>query len=175
LSLAAAPAFASTGTINFAGDITATTCPIEIVNPESGAVGNLISMGTVTASQFTAAGTERNQRFFSMRINPTGPGCALDADVTDANVTFQPVHGAAGAGNVYYGLKPVTGSATGVALVVKDRAGTRIVPGAASIDYPISATETRDLLFSASLIRVGDPAVTAGPAQADVNFSVAYK
>ncbi len=175
LALAGTSAFANTGTINFAGEITSVTCSIEIVNPESGAVGNLITMGKVATQDFTSAGTEKNQRFFALRIDPTQEGCELGEGVTSANVTFQPVHGAVGAGNIYYGLKPVAGTATGVALTLKDRVGTRISPGTASIDYPLSPTEVRDLLFSASLVRIAAPEVTAGPAQADVNFSVAYK
>jgi len=46
LSLAATSAFAFDGTINFSGKISSATCPIEIVNPESGAVSNLVTLGS---------------------------------------------------------------------------------------------------------------------------------
>lgn len=167
LSVAVTSAFATTGTINFSGKITSATCPIEIVNPESGVVGNLVPMGEVDASAFTSVGTQAGGRGFQMRITPSS-NCVMDPDKLNATVTLTSVQGG---GGDYYGVKPVSGAATGVAVAIKDFTGALVPSGSTSAIYPLSATEPTLMYFVASYIST-QATVSAGPADADVNFSV---
>jgi type 1 fimbria pilin len=167
LGLAATSAFAVDGTINFSGRISSATCPIEIVNPESGAVGNLVPLGAVDAGVFTGVGSEGGGRGFQMRITP-GSNCVMDPSKLNATVTFTSVQG--GGGN-HYGIKPVAGAARGVAVAIKDHTNTLVQNGTASAVYPLSETDPTLMYFTAMYIATA-AAVTPGPADADVNFRV---
>ncbi len=167
LSLAATSAFATTGTINFSGKITSATCPIEIVNPESGAVGNLVPLGAVDAGDFKGIGTEGGGRGFQMRITPSS-SCSLTPGKLDATVTFTSVQGG---GGDHYGIKPVAGAATGVAVAIKDNTNTLVKHGTQSAIYPLNELEPTLMYFTALYIATAAN-VTAGPADADVNFRV---
>lgn len=167
LSFAVNSAFATTGTINFAGKISSATCPIEIVNPETGLVGNFVPMGEVDASAFTSVGTQGGGRGFQMRITP-GSNCVMDPTKLNATVTFTSVQGG---GGDHYGVKPVSGAATGVAVAIKDFTGTLIPSGSTSAIYPLSETDPTLMYFFASYISTL-ATVSAGPADADVSFSV---
>ncbi|MHC8305643.1 fimbrial protein [Pseudomonas sp. PB3P13] len=165
LSMAATSALAFDGTINFAGKITSATCPIQIVNPESGAVGNLVPMGSVDAGDFSGSGTEGGGRGFQMRLTPDST-CVIDK--FNAKVTFTSVQGG---GGDHYGIKNVAGAATGVAVGIKDNTNTLVKNGTASAVYPLSATDPTLMYFTAVYVATAD-AVTPGPADADVNFRV---
>jgi type 1 fimbria pilin len=167
LGLAATSAFATDGTINFSGKITSATCPIEIVNPESGAVGNLVPLGSVDAGQFTGAGTEGGGRGFQMRITP-GSTCVMDPTKLKATVTFTSVQGG---GGDHYGIKPVSGAAKGVAVAIKDNTNTLVKNGTKSAIYPLSQNDPTLMYFTAMYIATA-ATVTPGPADADVNFRV---
>ncbi|WP_278940017.1 fimbrial protein [Pseudomonas helleri] len=167
LSLAATSAFAFDGTINFSGKISSATCPIEIVNPESGAVSNLVPLGSVDTGDFNGKGSEGGGRGFQMRITP-GSSCVLDPAKLNATVTFRSVQGG---GGDYYGIKPVAGAATGVAVAIKDNTGTLLKSGDASAIYPLSETDPTLMYFTAVYIATAG-AVTAGPADADAEFRV---
>lgn len=167
LSFAVNSAFATTGTINFAGKITSATCPIEIVNPETGVVGNLVPMGEVDVSAFTSVGAQGGGRGFQMRITP-GSSCVMDPAKLNATVTFTSVQGG---GGDHYGVKPVLGAAKGVAVAIKDLSGALIPSGSTSAIYPLSETDPTLMYFVASYIST-QAVVSAGPADADVSFSV---
>lgn len=167
LGLATTSALATTGTINFSGKITSATCPIEIVNPESGAVGNLVPLGEVDAGAFRGIGTEGGGRAFQMRITPSST-CAMDPDKLDATVTFTSVQGG---GGDHYGIKAVSGAAKGVAVAIKDNTSTLVKNGTASAVYPVSETDPTLMYFTALYIATA-ATVTPGPADADVNFRV---
>jgi type 1 fimbria pilin len=167
LGLAATSAFATTGTINFSGKITSATCPIEIVNPESGATGNLVPLGAVDTGVFKGTGTEGGGRGFQMRITPDS-ACVLDPTKLNATVTFTSVQGG---GGDHYGIKPVAGAATGVAVAIKDNTHALVKNGTRSAIYPLSATDPTLMYFTALYIATA-ATVTAGPADADVNFRV---
>jgi type 1 fimbria pilin len=107
-AMAATSASATTGTINFEGMITDITCPIEIINPETGAPGNLVRLGRVASSQFTTIGAEAGHRDFAMRVTP-GAGCTSP---TSATVKFTGVYGATGAGNTLHALRSGGGYST---------------------------------------------------------------
>lgn len=167
LSFAVNSAFATTGTINFAGKITSATCPIEIVNPETNVPGNQVLLGEVDASAFTSVGLPVGGRGFQMRITPDSV-CVMDPDKLNATVTFTSVQGG---GGDHYGIKPVLGAAKGVAVAIRDLTGALIPSGSTSAIYPLSETDPTLMYFVASYISTAST-VDAGAVDADVNFSV---
>ncbi len=167
LGLAATSAAATTGTINFEGMITNTTCPIEIINPETGAPGNLVRMGRVASSLFTIIGNEAGHRDFAMRVTP-GIGCTSP---TSATVKFTGVHGATGTGNTLHALRTGTGYASGIGLAIKDNKGALIGYGADSADYPLDDTDPTDMRFTAAY-KSTSASVISGAAQVEVAFIV---
>ena len=171
LLLAGTSAFANTGTINFNGKINGSTCPIEIVNPDSGAVGNLVQMGAPRVADFPNLGAEAGGRSFSMRV-PGGAACGIDPENPNtASVTFTGVQGGAGADGSLYAIKTVGGAATGVAVALKDRSGNPVKNGEASAAYPLNAVGATEMFFTA-VYKSTAPAVTPGAADADVSFVV---
>lgn len=166
-SLTGTAAFANTGTINFEGRITASTCPIEIVNPEDGSIGNQVKMGSIDASRFTAVGQEYGGKRFALRVKG-GSGCILTPTST-ASVTF---NGSADATGTYFAVTPTADGAKGVAITLKDKSGAAISPGGTSVDYDLDDTNPTDMLFNAYYRSIALP-VTAGAASADVQFVVA--
>lgn len=163
-SLAGTSAFANTGTILFEGRITASTCPIDIVNPDDDNIGNHVNMGTVDASNFTAIGKEMPGKGFILRVKG-GAGCTITPGQV-ANVTFN--GGQAGAAP-YFAIR--AGGATGVAIAIKDDTTTNLAPGAPSADYPLTVGAPTDMRFDA-YYRSTAATVTAGTASADIQFVV---
>ena len=159
--------FANTGTIKFEGKITSSTCPIQIVNPEDGQVGDLVKMGSVDSSRFTAAGQERGGKRFALRVSGD-PGCNITAGSV-ANTTF---NGTADPTGSYFAVTPGLDGAKNVVISLRDKLGASIAPGAASADYDLNVGTTTDLEFNA-YYRSTAAAVTAGAASADVQFIVA--
>ncbi len=169
LLLAGTSAFATTGTINFNGQINGSTCAVEVVNPESGAVGNLVQMGAPLVADFGAVGSEAGGRSFALRVSGQ---CGLDPESPNyAAVTFTGVQGGAGADNSLFAIKGGTGTAKGVGVVLKDNTGTQVKNGDASAQYPLNGTGASNLFFTAAY-RSTLAAVTAGAADADVAFVV---
>jgi major type 1 subunit fimbrin (pilin)/fimbrial protein len=167
MAMAGTSAFANTGTINFEGRITSSTCPIEVVNPGDGSVGNLVKMGTVEASRFTAIGEEYSGKRFALRVSDP-VGCGLTGPAV-AKVTF---NGTADTSGDYFAVTPTADGATGVAIVIKDQTGTAIKPGGESAEYALDPTLPTDMIFNA-YYRSTAATVTAGAASADVQFIVA--
>lgn len=159
-ALAGTSALANTGTLNFEGKITSSTCPIEVVNPEDGQVGNLVKMGSVEASRFTAIGQEYSGKRFGLRVS-AGAGCGFDPSGNTAAVTF---NGTADASGNYFAVTPTADGAKNVVIVLK------VKTGAASTDYDLNDTGSTDMLFDAYY---RSTAATAGTASADVQFIVA--
>jgi type 1 fimbria pilin len=85
VALAGTSAFANTGTLNFEGKITSSTCPIEVVNPEDGQVGNQVKMGSIEASRFTASGQEFSGKRFGLRVKG---GAGYVKPSTQASLSF---------------------------------------------------------------------------------------
>lgn len=165
-SLLGASAFANTGTIKFEGKVTSSTCPIQIVNPEDGSVGDLVKMGSVDSSRFTAVGQEHGGRRFALRVSGGG-GCAITAGSV-ANTTFNGVPDPTGN---YFQVTPGLDGAKGVVISMRDQRGASIAPGAASADYDLNVGAPTDLEFNA-YYRSTTSAVTAGVASADIQFVV---
>jgi major type 1 subunit fimbrin (pilin)/fimbrial protein len=167
-ALAGTSAFANTGTINFEGKITSSTCPIEVVNPGDGAIGSQVKMGSVDASRFTAVGQEYSGKTFVLRLNDKG-NCNLTGTDDFAKVTF---NGATDTSGDYFGVASSTDGAKGVAIVIKDNKGSPIKPGEESAPYKLIAGGVTDMIFNA-YYRSTATTVTAGAASADVQFVVA--
>ncbi|WP_248797034.1 fimbrial protein [Pseudomonas sp. MWU13-2105] len=170
-SLAGTAAFANTGMINFEGKITSSTCPIEVVNPEDGAIGNQVKMGSVDASRFTAPGQEYRGKSFVLRVKDSAT-CGGTANT--AEVTF---NGVADSSGNYFSVGPDndTSVAKGVAIVIRDKTGDSIAPGDTSAEYDLNATGPTDMLFNAYYRRTAPAtgSVQPGSASADVLFVVA--
>jgi type 1 fimbria pilin len=167
MGLAATSAFAADGRINFTGNIKSATCPIEIVNPENGSVGNLVSLGWVDANDFKGVDTVAGERAFQMRVTP-GSACVLDPLKLNATVTFNSVYGG---GGDHYGLKPTGTPAKGVAVAIKDVSGNYIRNGAKSVVYKLDETKPTLMDFTAMYIATA-ATVTPGPADSDVEFTL---
>ncbi|WP_024677960.1 fimbrial protein [Pseudomonas syringae] len=159
---------ANNGTINFEGQITSSTCPIDVVNPGDGAVGNLVKMGSVEASRFTAVGQEYSGKSFALRVNDNG-SCGLTGTSDVATVTFS---GRADSSGNYFGVTPTADGAKNVAIVIRDHSGASIAPGTQSASYPLIENGITDMVFDA-YYRSTAAAVQAGIASADVQFIVA--
>ncbi|KAB0488510.1 major type 1 subunit fimbrin (pilin) [Pseudomonas reinekei] len=167
-SVAGTSAFASSvGQINFTGNINANTCPIDAIDPGTGATGP-INLGSVAAPDFGgAADTEVGGREFALRIKD-GAVCGFAPGDT-ASVRFDSTHGSAGTGGRYYAIQ--TGGATGVALAIKDNDGKHVDSGTQSKDYPLNATGETRMIFNAKY-RSTAATVVPGPVIANINFLV---
>lgn len=161
-------AFANTGTINFEGMITSSTCPIEVVNPGDGAIGNLVKMGSIDAKRFTAIGQEYSGKAFALRVTDTGT-CGMTGVDDVAKVTF---NGNADTSGSYFAVTPTADGARGVVINIKDKTGTSLAPGDASAEYEVIENGVTDMVFNA-YYRSTSATVTPGTASADVHFVVA--
>lgn len=167
LAMASQQALANTGSINFFGQVSSGTCAIEIIDPSTGLPASRIYMGNVNAAQFKQADDEAANRAFGLRLTP-GRGCILLPGAS-ASVTFTGSYGGAGASGTLYALEP--GGAKGLALIIKDNAGTPVDNGIASKQYPLRDSKPTDMLFSAAY-KATATQVTAGFANSDVQFRV---
>ncbi|MGH8467092.1 MAG: fimbrial protein [Pseudomonas sp.] len=167
LGLASSTAYASTGSIHFYGQVHAGTCQVVIIDPENGNPINRIGLGNVSAAEFKQIDDESGARSFGMRVVP-GSGCILLPNA-NASVTFIGGYGNAGASGALYALQP--GGAKGLALVIKDDAGSVVEPGVTSKQYALGVGTPKDMLFSAAL-RATAATVSPGPATTDLRFSV---
>jgi major type 1 subunit fimbrin (pilin) len=162
--LAGTSAFAGTGQVNFTGNIVAATCPIDAIDPGTGATGPL-NLGTVAVADFGGIDKEAGGREFALRIKD-GAVCSFSAGDT-ATVQFTSTHGNAGTTGKYYGIQ--TGGATGVALTIKDNDGKHIDSATQSKPYPLNATGETRMIFHAKY-RSTSAAVVPGPVIANINF-----
>ncbi|RII76143.1 fimbrial protein [Pseudomonas monteilii] len=160
-------ALANNGSINFYGQVYAGTCPIVIIDPETGLPTSRIFMGNVNAAQFKQVDDEAADRTFGLRLTP-GSGCIL-VPGAHASVTFTGSYGGAGASGTLYALEP--GSAEGLALIIKDDLDKPVDNAIASKQYPLDDSKPTTMLFSAAYKAV-DTQVTAGFANTDVQFRV---
>lgn len=160
--------FATTGTIYFEGNISNATCPIEVINPEDGSIGNRVNMGTLHVSRFTAIGQEHRGKGFGLRATASA-ACGFKPADNVGTVTF---NGTADPSGDYFAVSPTADGAKGVVIVLRDKTGASVAPGATSAEYDLASTGSTDMMFNA-YYRSTAATVTAGPASANVQFIVA--
>lgn len=169
-SLAGTSAFANPAIIAFEGMITNSTCPIDVVNPGDGSVGNLVKMVSVEANRFTAVGQEYGGKDFILRVKG-GSGCVLDP--TNPNVAKVTFNGPTDPSGDYYAVTPTNDGAKGVVIALRDYLTRKLMPsGVESDEYSIHADRETDIRFSATY-RSTAAAVAPGVASADIQFIVA--
>jgi major type 1 subunit fimbrin (pilin) len=147
----------TTGTINFAGTITAVPCEIDTT-----ATSSTVQMAKVFANDFTAVGSTAGSTDFKIVLTKCG------ATTNGATVTFS--------GTVDQNNKQaleLTGTATGVALQLVDDTGTPIDAGTASKTYPIAVGDNT-FNFKARYIATSTT-VGGGEAKAMALFALTYK
>lgn len=107
-AIAATPAFASNGNINFKGEVTTTTCLINGQNPSLGDVDVNVDLRQVEVSSLNFAGAVANAKPFKITLGGNG-----DTDCTNgklAKVHFEPTSPAIDSGTGW--LKNTDNSAT---------------------------------------------------------------
>lgn len=169
LSLTASSAFAADGTINFLGKLTAATCPIDIIDPIGGGIGNKVTLGEVRTADFGAVNAIAGETRFQMRLDPAT--CPIGAN-TQATVTLKSNNSGTG---TRYPLNPITGAAEGIAVAIKDASNNFVDNGGTSTDYTLNTGTAQTLMdFRAMYIRTAanDADVKPGQANADVEFTV---
>lgn len=157
-------ALANTGTVNFIGAITDTTC--DIVGEQDGAQGSTIDLGTYTVAAVNA-GTTDIIDFSLAGTKADGSACAL-ADGKSVDITWTPASGAWDAN----GLQN-TGTATGAAVKLMDKDSTPFSAVKDTVTYAAADTTAGKLPFKAQLVKSGT--ATAGTVTSSVKFAVAYK
>jgi type 1 fimbria pilin len=165
LLAAATPALANTGTIHFLGQINGATCPIDIIDPITGAPASFINLGTFSNSYFTTAGDRTPQRPFALWIRD-GAACGFSPGA-EVDVVYNGLDGDNGR---LYLPKTGVGTAGGVGIAIKDRTQADVEPGKASSQYPVNDTGETLLAFNASIVSTGT--VTPGSVDADIAFLV---
>lgn len=158
-------AFASSGTLDFEGRITADSCPIEVVNPGDGSVGSTVRMGDLPASQFKGEGEEYVGKRFELVVRD-GDACGF-ADNT-ATVTFT---GTADPSGNYFAVTGGDDGAKGVAISLRDKNNKGVKPGSPTDEFDVNNTGETRLPFSA-YYRSTAATVIGGAASATVSFKV---
>ncbi|MBA1287311.1 fimbrial protein [Pseudomonas japonica] len=165
-----ASALANTAVINFTGTVLAGSCPIVIKDPAGGSSGT-IDMGEAMAGNFDQTGSEANYRDFAIEVDDpsTCPGW-LDPGTNVAKVRFFGLAGGAD-NDELFALNAGGTTATGVALGIKDDAGTGVGHGGMSREYTLTGGQANQLAFTA-FYKSTVPTVTAGNANADVSVEM---
>ncbi|WP_337264251.1 MULTISPECIES: fimbrial protein [unclassified Serratia (in: enterobacteria)] len=157
---------ASTGTITFNGELTATTCDVIIDGQSANAT---VTLPTVGINQLTAAAKTAGRTGFIMALN----NCA--GTLKTASAFFE-----AGASvDQVTGRLKTTGTATNVALQLLDGSGAQAVIQAGnqnqrtSTQYVSVATGSANLPYAVEYYANG--ATTAGTVTSTVVYSIQYK
>ncbi|EGQ9864753.1 type 1 fimbrial protein [Vibrio parahaemolyticus] len=164
-SLASSSVFANTGTVNFIGSITDTTC--DFTAEQDGAQTNNVDLGTWAVSKVMDGSTEVKS-FSLVGKKEDGSVCEVGGGKS-VDVSWIPVTGSWDA----YGLQN-TGTAKGAAVKLMDKDDNAFSTVKTSVTY--SDTEATDgrLPFKAQIVKTGAN-VEAGTVLAAASFSVAYK
>ncbi|MEN4827132.1 fimbrial protein [Pseudomonas sp. P39-UII1] len=164
----AALAAPETGTINFYGAVNAAgPCPIEVVDPTTGAPTR-VELGFPYAAQFKTVGDKTPARTFALQITPVPGVCDIPSG-TEVDVSFESLGGPTGPANDLYKLLP--GSTANLAVSILDKDNTRLAPGDDSVKYQVDELAPTRMLFSAHYEAIAVP-VAEGSALANVNFTV---
>jgi major type 1 subunit fimbrin (pilin) len=161
-----APALADSGTIQFRGQINGTTCPIDIVDPITGAPVSLINLGTFSTANFDRVGARTPDRPFALWIRD-GAACNFTPGA-EVDVVY---NGLDGDNGDLYLPKAGPSAAGNVGIAITDRTRADVKPGQASAKYPVNETGETLLAFNANIVST-QQTVTAGAVDADIAFLV---
>ncbi|MCP1107080.1 type 1 fimbrial protein [Serratia nevei] len=151
--IAAAPAMAADGVINFTGKVLNSSCAVDPTLD--------VKMGDVTASAFSEVGAESTKQAFKLTLK----NCPVN--LSTAQIKFE----GANAGDSKELFKLNDGGAEGLGLRISNEKNAPIVPGGVSV-VPLEGKTTYELPYYASYQSTGP--VTMGDANASVQFSVSY-
>lgn len=165
-ALVSSSAFANTGTINFIGSVSDTTC--DFVGEQDGAQGNTIDLGTHTVDVVNA-GTTPVVDFTLVGKKANGDVCEIKAPNTSVDISWVPASGAWDA----MGLQN-TGTATNTAVKLMDKNSNVFSTVRDTVNYLPADTVGGALPFKAQLVKTG-AAATAGTVISAAKFAVAYK
>ncbi|HIF9480323.1 TPA: fimbrial protein [Photobacterium damselae] len=164
-SILSASAFANTGTINFIGSVSDTTC--DFVGEQGGTQTNTIDLGTYTIANVNSGST--NVVDFSL-VGKKSDGTACEvAAGKSVDVSWVP---ASGSWNPL-GLQN-TGTAVNTAVKLMDKNGNAFSSLRDTVNYLAADVSGGALPFKAQLVKSGGDA-TAGTVISAVKFAVAYK
>lgn len=159
-------ASAADGNIQFTGQIVDTPCSVAASSQ------NLtVPLGNVGRTSLDgAAGKKSTPAKFTINLLACG-ATAKGATVTFTGAADTVVTDDLKLANA--GTVGTTASATGVAVEIQDSTGAKIPLGSASASYALGLGDN-SLQFQAAYVSTGN-AVTSGPANANAQFTVAYK
>ena len=163
-ALVSSSAFANTGTINFIGSVSDTTC--DFVGEQNGAQGNTIDLGTHTVAVVNG-GTTSVIDFALVGKKSDGTACEVEAGKS-VDVSWVPASGAWDA----MGLQN-TGTATNTAVKLMDTTGKEFSAVRDTVNYVPADAVGGALPFKAQLVKSG--VATAGTVISAAKFAVAYK
>lgn len=157
-------AHAADGEINFNGSVDTSTCAITVGGTSGGTPGEAF-IGKVSKNALKKTGDIAGGGHFNLQIDDSDASC----DIKDkaATVTFIGLTGSAGPNGQWLAVERTAGSATNVAIQIRDARGDEIRLNEASAEY---VQLDQPLAFSANYIATGE--ATAGPAKGKASFSV---
>lgn len=161
----------NTGTIQFIGSITNTTCSFHA--QQNGASGNTVKLGGHTLSDINGAGVPE-QNFYLIATNDQGLPCTVAEE--NASVAWVPNNGVWGGLN-YLPNDTGTGSAQNVGIQLLDKDGTVIGETNSTVRYTGLTTDLQKtkLAFKAKIIKTSDSIdATAGSVTGEAVFAVSY-
>lgn len=164
-ALVSSSAFANTGTINFIGSVSDTTC--DFVGEQDGAQGNTIDLGTHTVTEVNTGKTPV-VNFALVGKKANGEVCEIKAPNTTVDISWVPASGAWNA----MGLQN-TGTATNTAVKLMDKTGKEFSAVRGTVNYKSADVVGGALPFKAQLVKSG--VATAGTVISAAKFAVAYK
>ena len=163
-ALVSSSAFANTGTINFIGSVSDTTC--DFVGEQGGAQGNSIDLGTYNVAAVNGDTTSVVD-FALVGKKTDGTACEIE-DGKSVDVSWIPASGAWDA----MGLQN-TGTATNTAVKLMDKTGKEFSAVRDTVNYGPTDVVGGALPFKAQLVKSG--VATAGTVISAAKFAVAYK
>ncbi|HGS4746581.1 TPA: fimbrial protein [Vibrio parahaemolyticus] len=165
-SLASSSVFANTGTVQFIGSISDTTC--DFTAEQDGAQTNNVDLGTWSVSDVNSDATSIVDFSLVGKDGSTGNVCTL-ASGQSVDVSWIPASGSWDA----YGLQN-TGTAQGAAVKLMDKNEAVFSTVKTNVNYTEADVTDGRLPFKAQIVKT-DTTVTAGTVLSSAAFSVAYK
>ncbi|MGR5187048.1 fimbrial protein [Photobacterium damselae] len=162
-ALVSGSAAAATGTINFIGSVTDSTC--SFTPSKDGALGNTINLGSYTVSGVAGSSVVP---FDLVGKNADGTECSSTGDI---DITWLPTSG-------HWGIQGLfnEGTATGVEVKLLDKDDKVFTANRATVEYKSGVVTNATLPFKAQLVQTSSTTpATAGTVTTSASFSVAYK